>query len=60
MTIGFAVITGGTRGLGESLVNRFWYAGFSLIVTARQEADIHKVLKGLPKRDDQKALAIPS
>ena len=58
MTIGFAVITGGTRGLGESLVNRFWYAGFSLIVTARQDADIHKVLKGLPKRDDQKALAI--
>ena len=59
MTIGFAVITGGTRGLGESLVNRFWHAGFSLVVTARQEADIQKVLKGLPRRDDQKALAIP-
>jgi len=59
MTIRFAVITGGTRGLGESLVNRFWHAGFSLVVTARQEADIHKVLNGLPKRVDQKALAIP-
>jgi 3-oxoacyl-[acyl-carrier protein] reductase len=59
MTVGLAVITGGTRGLGESLVNRFWNAGFSLVVTARNEADIHKVLKGLPKRDDQKALAIP-
>ena len=59
MTIRFAVITGGTRGLGELLVNRFWHAGFSLVVSARQEDDIYKVLKGLPKRVDQKALAIP-
>jgi len=59
MKIRFALISGGTRGLGESLVNRFWHAGFSLIVTARKEDDIQKVLNGLPKRDDQKALAIP-
>ena len=59
MTIKFAVITGGTKGLGKFLVHRFWLASFSLVVIARQEADILKVLKGLPKRDDQKALALP-
>lgn len=59
MTIKLALITGGTRGLGLLLVRRFWLAGYSLAVVARQEADIRKVLSELPKRDDQKALALP-
>lgn len=59
MTIKFALITGGTRGLGSLLVRRFWLAGYSLAVVAKQEADIRKVLSELPKRDDQEALALP-
>jgi NAD(P)-dependent dehydrogenase (short-subunit alcohol dehydrogenase family) len=59
MTIKFALITGGTRGLGSLLVRRFWLAGYSLAVVARQEADIRTVLSELPKRDDQVALALP-
>lgn len=59
MTIKFALITGGTRGLGALLVRRFWLAGYSLAVVARQEADIRKVLSELPKRDNQTALALP-
>lgn len=59
MTIKFALITGGTRGLGSLLVRRFWLAGYSVAVVARQEADIRKVLSELPKRDDQEALALP-
>jgi NAD(P)-dependent dehydrogenase (short-subunit alcohol dehydrogenase family) len=58
MTIKFALITGGTRGLGALLVRRFWLEGYSLAVVSRQEADIRKVLSELPKREDQKALAL--
>jgi len=58
MTIKFALITGGTRGLGALLVRRFWLAGYSLAVVARQEVDIRKVLSELPYRDDQEALAL--
>jgi 3-oxoacyl-[acyl-carrier protein] reductase len=59
MTIKIALITGGTRGLGSLLVRRFWLAGYSVAVVARQEADIRKVLSELPKRDDQEASALP-
>lgn len=59
MTIKFALITGGTRGLGSQLVRRFWLAGYSLAVVGRQEVDIRRVLNELPKRDDQEALALP-
>jgi 3-oxoacyl-[acyl-carrier protein] reductase len=59
MTIKFALITGGTRGLGALLVRRFWLAGYSLAVVAKQEVDIRKVLSELPKRDNQTALALP-
>lgn len=55
----FALITGGTRGLGVLLVRRFWLAGYSLAVVARQNADIRKVLSELPKRNNQEALALP-
>lgn len=59
MTTKFALITGGTRGLGALLVRRFWLDGYSLAVVARQEPDIRKLLSELPKRDDQKTLALP-
>lgn len=51
----FALITGGSKGLGAHLFRRFWLDGYSLVVVARNKVDIHAVLDGLPKRNDQSA-----
>ena len=59
MKVKFALITGGTRGLGECLVRRFWLEGYSLAVVGRSDSDIGNVLGALPKRDNQEALALP-
>lgn len=55
-----ALVTGGSKGLGAHLVRRFWLAGYSLVVVARNEVDIHAVLDGLPKRNDQSATPLVS
>ncbi len=51
----FALITGGTKGLGVHLVRRFWLEGYSLVIVARNQGDIHIVLDDLPERNDQSA-----
>lgn len=51
----FALITGGSKGLGAHLVRRFWLDGYSLGVVARNHVDIHSVLDELPKRSGQSA-----
>lgn len=51
----FALITGGSKGLGAHLVRRFWLEGNSLVVVARNHVDIHSVLDELPKRSGQRA-----
>lgn len=51
----FALITGGSKGLGAHLVRRFWLEGNSLVVVARNYVDIHSVLDELPKRSGQSA-----
>lgn len=51
----FALITGGSKGLGAHLVRSFWLAGYSLVVVARNQVDIHAVLDELPKHNDQSA-----
>lgn len=48
-----ALITGATRGLGEFLAGRFWEAGFSLCLVARNEPDLIKISSSLPKRSGQ-------
>lgn len=53
--IRFALITGGSTGLGAHLVRRFWLEGNSLVVVARDHVDIHSVLDELPKRGSQSA-----
>jgi len=53
MTTPVAIITGGSRGLGAVLVRRFWQAGFSLAIVARNASDIRRVLSDLPVRDGQ-------
>ncbi len=49
-----ALITGATRGLGERLVHRFWDAGYSLCLVARNEPALIKISASLFKRKDQK------
>lgn len=51
----YALITGGSKGLGVHLVRRFWLDGYNLVVVARNQVDIHAVLDELPKRNDQSA-----
>ena len=53
----FALITGGSRGLGAVLVRRFWLDGYSLGVVSRNEVDIHRVLNDLPTRVGQTAIS---
>jgi len=59
MKFKFALITGGTRGLGETLVRRFWLDGYSLCLVARHAADIDDLIKRLPERDKQQTVALP-
>lgn len=51
----YALITGGSKGLGVHLVRRFWLDGYNLVVVARNQVDIHAVLDELPKHNDQSA-----
>lgn len=54
----FAVITGGSKGLGAQLVRRFWLDGYSLGVVSRNYGDIQSVLNELPERSDQTAMPL--
>jgi len=54
----FALITGGSKGLGAHLVRRFWLDGYSLVVVARSNIDIHRILDELPNRSDQCVTAL--
>jgi NAD(P)-dependent dehydrogenase (short-subunit alcohol dehydrogenase family) len=58
MTSQFALITGGSRGLGAVLVRRFWLDGYNLGVVSRNEADIRQVLNDLPQRGNQTAISL--
>jgi len=58
MTSKFALITGGSRGLGAVLVRRFWLDGYDLGVVSRNEADIHQILNDLPQRGNQTATSL--
>ncbi|NDC62047.1 MAG: SDR family oxidoreductase [Betaproteobacteria bacterium] len=58
MTRKFALITGGSRGLGAVLVRRFWLGGYNLGVVSRNEADIHQVVNDLPQRENQTATSL--
>lgn len=53
----FAIVTGGSRGLGAHLVRRLWLEGFSLGVVARSLSDIQLVLSELSPRTGQTAIA---
>ena len=58
MTNKFALITGGSRGLGALLARRFWLAGFNLGVVSRNEFDISKTLNELSPRSNQTATTL--
>jgi NAD(P)-dependent dehydrogenase (short-subunit alcohol dehydrogenase family) len=49
----YAVITGGSRGLGRHLARRYWEAGYSLGLVCRTSVSVHKTLSGLPRAPGQ-------
>lgn len=53
----FALITGGSRGLGAHLVRNFWINGYSVGFVARHHVDLSAVLDSLPARTGQ--ISIP-
>jgi len=54
----FALITGGSKGLGAALIKRFWQNGYSLVVVARDNAPILKIIEDLPSHINQSVHAI--
>lgn len=53
----FALVTGGSRGLGAHLVRRFWLEGYNLLAVSRSKEGTDSLLASLPKRDGQKAVS---
>jgi NAD(P)-dependent dehydrogenase (short-subunit alcohol dehydrogenase family) len=53
----FALITGGSRGLGEVFVRRFWIEGYNICAVSRSRSAVERVLNALPKRANQ--IAVP-
>jgi 3-oxoacyl-[acyl-carrier protein] reductase len=51
----FALITGGSKGLGACLVRRFWLDGYSLIVVARHSQNLLNIVDDLHCHTDQSA-----
>lgn len=47
------LITGASRGLGESLARNFWVEKYSLCLVGRNTAGLHKVADSLPERTGQ-------
>ena len=53
------LITGASRGLGESLARNFWAEKYSLCLVARNTAGLHKVASSLPERTGQQITVLP-
>jgi len=54
----FALITGGSKGLGANLVRRFWLDGYSLVVVARSHFNLHSLLEKSPRSNEQSATSL--
>lgn len=50
MTSRLALITGASRGLGKHLASRFWHAGWSLVLVARNEGVLVSACDAFEKR----------
>jgi len=53
MTGRLALITGASRGLGAHLASRFWHAGWSLVLVARDESDLINACAAFEDRPSQ-------
>jgi len=53
------LITGASRGLGEYLAKRFWEAGYSLVLVARNGDALASVANSLEKRKQQTCILFP-
>lgn len=45
-----AIVTGGTRGIGKAIVERFLADGFTVAFTGRSEESVAKAMAGLPEK----------
>lgn len=54
------LITGATRGLGNVLARTFWEAGANLVLVARREEDLERLIAELGKRAGQQAITLPA
>ena len=54
----YCLITGSTRGLGESLTRAFWESGAHLLLVARNATDLDRQLTSLEPRPGQVALGV--
>jgi short-subunit dehydrogenase len=50
MSATYAVITGATGGLGRTLAESFWHAGYSLHLVGRELGALHQLREGLSSR----------
>ena len=55
----WALITGASRGLGAHLASKFWGAGYSLALLARDSYALSQVASSLGKRDNQAIIVLP-
>lgn len=55
----WALITGASRGLGNHLASKFWSAGFSLALIARDSGALSQVASSLGRRDNQTIATLP-
>ncbi|MBX9810884.1 MAG: SDR family oxidoreductase [Burkholderiales bacterium] len=53
----YCLITGATRGLGNTLARAFWEAGANLILVARSADALGRVIRDLGSRPDQEAIS---
>ena len=53
MSATYAVITGATGGLGRTLTESFWHAGYSLHLVGRELGALHQLREGLSSRFGQ-------
>lgn len=50
------VVTGGTKGIGKAIVEKFWTSGFNIVTCARNEDDFYDLKKSLAPSNNQKIL----
>jgi NAD(P)-dependent dehydrogenase (short-subunit alcohol dehydrogenase family) len=56
-----AVVTGSSKGIGKAIATEFANAGYSVVINARNEAELNQAAEDISKsiEDDGKVISIP-